>query len=114
MKSANAYGSPSSPAQIALCGEEPSSHGSGRSGRPGQDLGQPRERVLGRDRALEVGEQLGELLGEVVGHRARCGRAAARAWSSGRCRPRARCRGRSGAGYRPASTLNVSATLNGL
>ena len=35
MKSANAYGSPSSPAQIALCGEEPSSHGSGASGTPG-------------------------------------------------------------------------------
>src|SRR5680860_1474404 len=36
MKSANEYGSPISPAQIALWGEEPSSHGSGRSGSPGR------------------------------------------------------------------------------
>ena len=36
MKSAKAYGRPSSPAHTALCGEEPSSHGSGVSGRPGR------------------------------------------------------------------------------
>ena len=66
MKSANEYGRPSSPAQIALWGEEPSSHGSGRSGRPGSAVSR-RERVALGNRVLEVGEQLGELLREVVG-----------------------------------------------
>ena len=35
MKSANAYGSPSSAAQTALCGDEPSSQTSGRTLPPG-------------------------------------------------------------------------------
>ena len=67
MKSANAYGSASSPAQIALCGEEPSSHGTGSSGRPGQHAGEPCERMVLGEVVVEVREQLGQLLGEVVG-----------------------------------------------
>ena len=69
MKSANAYGRPSSAAQIADCADEPSSHGLGRLRAAGQHPGQARERVLGGQVVLDVGEQLGELLGEVVGHR---------------------------------------------
>ena len=66
MKSANAYGRPSSAAQIALCGEDPSSHGSGRSGRPGQEFA-CRADVVRRQLVFDQGEQLAELLGEVVG-----------------------------------------------
>ena len=68
MKSANAYGRPMSAAQIALCGEEPSSHSSGASGSPGSAA----SRFSGwsaREAVLEVGDQLGELVEEVVGHR---------------------------------------------
>ena len=69
MKSANAYGSPSSAAHRALCGEEPSSHGSGRSGRPGSVCGQAREGMVDGQPLVEVPEQLLELLREVVGAR---------------------------------------------
>ena len=71
MKSANAYGRSSCAAQIALCGEEPSSQISGRSGLPGSASAEPGERVVGRQGAVEVGEQLGELLREVVGRTSR-------------------------------------------
>ena len=52
MKSAKTYGRPSSPAQIALCGDEPSSQTSGRSGPPGQ-RGEPRERMAVGEVVLE-------------------------------------------------------------
>ena len=65
MKSANAYGRPCSAAQIALCIDEPRSHGTGASGRPGSSVS--RRRVVGRHPVLEQRQELGELLGEVVG-----------------------------------------------
>ena len=67
MKSANAYGSPSSAAHSALCGEEPSSHGSGRSGRPGSVFARRANGWSGGQPVVEVSQQLGELLGEVIG-----------------------------------------------
>src|ERR1041385_1956711 len=87
MKSANAYGSPASAAQMPLCGDDPRSHTAGASRRPGsvsarrrapegpqggpfgpagQRLREPRERVVVRQRVAQVAEELGELLREVV------------------------------------------------
>ena len=111
MKSANAYGSPSSAAQSALCGEEPSSHGSGARAAPAASR-EPRERVLG-GQVLEVGEQLGELLGEVVGRRL----AAVALQREGGQRVGARGapeREVDAPGNSPASRLKLSATLSGL
>ena len=69
MKSANAYGSPSSAAHSALCGEEPSSHGSGSSGRPGSALARRANGWSGGKPIVEIAEQLHELLGKVVRRR---------------------------------------------
>ena len=114
MKSANAYGRPSCAAQIALCGEEPSSHTAGQLGPPRQRRGEPLERVVLGQAVLEVGEQLGELLREVVGRglatvaleRERRQRIGARGAADPEVDP-SRDRARRG-------SLNVSATLNGL
>ena len=99
MKSANAYGSPSSAAHTALCGEEPSSHGLRRL-RPARAGPWPAARAGSTTgmRALVVGEQLGQLLPGSRPASPCGGRAAARAWSSGRCRRRGRARGRSARG----------------
>ncbi len=97
MKSANAYGSPSSPAQIALWGEEPSSHGSGSSGgraasrRAGGTDGRRANRHRGRRAARPAAG--GSRRETPAG-----GRAGAQTWSVGRCRRRVRGRGRSARG----------------
>lgn len=65
MKSANAYGRPSSAAQTPLCGDDPSQPRDRtlRWRRQGCDLRQAMRR---RQAVPDVGEQLRELLGEVV------------------------------------------------
>ena len=98
MKSANAYGSASCPAQIALCGEEPSSHGTGSSGRPGSDAGKPCERMVLGEAVVEVREQLGQLLGEVVRRRLTAVALERECGHRDRCRRPVRGRGRSGPG----------------
>ena len=56
-----------SPAQIALCAEEPSSHGLRDLGPAGERRGEPPSGWPAGKRVVEVGQELGQLLGEVVG-----------------------------------------------